>query len=428
MPITLNCPKCHKPFRVRDESIGGKVRCPSCGAVLAVPESLASANSVFDMPHVDINPAEVTGSHRPVAEDVFGSTQTVGTYGAALPAPPSIKMPSMPPAAPPSAPPRSHLPVAPSPSTFQPPRSASMPASPSTMQPPAAPLPPGPMPTSANLNVSWPATPPVPATSNPTAKSGRPSAGAEWLGTLSGLGSIHLGILLLLIPVVGISAHLVLAASNPEGGFKDGPGMLGKENWPRWKEAMALYTGIPVGLAGLFLLFGRLQCLGVPSVSGAKSLAFLALLFNLIALGGIGALIASQFTELNLPPAVMLALPVAAIASALITDIATLFFVGQVGSSLGNGNTLGKVASVFLLAVIVPAAAWITHQQMNLFQPLIDRWNSEGMAFTQGMPKELQNKFFIVIGFVFGGLALILLRYASSITSARYAIRATLSR
>ena len=37
MPITLNCPKCHKPFRVRDESIGGRVRCPSCGAVLQVP-------------------------------------------------------------------------------------------------------------------------------------------------------------------------------------------------------------------------------------------------------------------------------------------------------------------------------------------------------------------------------------------------------
>ena len=49
MPITLNCPSCHKPFRVRDESIGGKVRCPSCGSVLQVPAALSPASN-FDEP------------------------------------------------------------------------------------------------------------------------------------------------------------------------------------------------------------------------------------------------------------------------------------------------------------------------------------------------------------------------------------------
>src|SRR5262245_37986259 len=105
MPITLNCPKCHKPFRVRDESIGGRVRCPSCGAVLQVPAALSPASN-FDEPPK----SESSDSVRPVAEEVQGGGH-LGTIheismggqrpgavdlgpppGAPLPGPPSIKM------------------------------------------------------------------------------------------------------------------------------------------------------------------------------------------------------------------------------------------------------------------------------------------------------------------------------------------------
>ena len=55
MPITLNCPKCHKPFRVRDESIGGRVRCPSCGSVLQVPAALSPPSHFgADMPRPSV--------------------------------------------------------------------------------------------------------------------------------------------------------------------------------------------------------------------------------------------------------------------------------------------------------------------------------------------------------------------------------------
>ena len=67
MPITLNCPKCHKPFRVRDESIGGRVRCPSCGAVLQVPATLSPASNFGDGPAGETS---IPASERPVAEDV----------------------------------------------------------------------------------------------------------------------------------------------------------------------------------------------------------------------------------------------------------------------------------------------------------------------------------------------------------------------
>jgi predicted Zn finger-like uncharacterized protein len=439
MPITLNCPKCHKPFRVRDESIGGKVRCPSCGAILAVPETLASANSLFDLPHVDINPAEVTGSHRPIAEDVLGSTQQVGgAYGAALPAPPSIKMPGpiggAPGVAPnPPNPMRSHLPVAPQPGGFQPPRPSTlpMPTSPSTYQPPRpAQMPtqmpaPQPMPSPGQHPQSGPSQGnqpwlPAPAPAKPAK---RPNSAPEWLGSYRGLGSIQLALWLAMVPVIGLCVHLILAVTNPEGGFKDGPGFLGKEEWPRWKESMALYCGIPLALAGLFVLLGRLQCISAPVLSGARGLALLAFLFMLIAFGSIGILVASQFKDLGLPPYVLPAAPVVAIAAVLLTDIATLFFIGQAASAVGRIETFRTVASVFLLAVLIPAAAIVTNQQLNVVQPLMDRWQTEGMAFSSGMPKELQTKFFIAAGFVFGGLFLLLFRYSNSIGSARYGIR-----
>ncbi len=45
MPITLICSQCQKPFAARDESAGRKVRCPACGAILAVPAPKGSTAS-----------------------------------------------------------------------------------------------------------------------------------------------------------------------------------------------------------------------------------------------------------------------------------------------------------------------------------------------------------------------------------------------
>ena len=49
MPLTLNCPKCSKAFRVRDEAIGQRVRCPTCQAIVQVPGAIAPA-SMADLP------------------------------------------------------------------------------------------------------------------------------------------------------------------------------------------------------------------------------------------------------------------------------------------------------------------------------------------------------------------------------------------
>ena len=38
MPISLSCPECAKPLRVKDESAGKKIRCPSCETIILVPD------------------------------------------------------------------------------------------------------------------------------------------------------------------------------------------------------------------------------------------------------------------------------------------------------------------------------------------------------------------------------------------------------
>src|SRR4051794_23123309 len=123
MPITLNCPKCHKPFRVRDESIGGRVRCPSCGSVLQVPSALSPASHFGDEPR----PEGGSVAGRPMAEDYPVGASRMGSLDDALPGaagregavaltpppgrmpgPPSIRpnIPQAPPPPPPAAAPK----------------------------------------------------------------------------------------------------------------------------------------------------------------------------------------------------------------------------------------------------------------------------------------------------------------------------------
>ena len=108
MPITLNCPKCHKPFRVRDESIGGRVRCPSCGSVLQVPGALAPASHFGDDPRSEAPARRCQADGRGLTrsgrlgwgrsdEALRGRGRSGGAVdlnppaGAAMPGPPSIR-------------------------------------------------------------------------------------------------------------------------------------------------------------------------------------------------------------------------------------------------------------------------------------------------------------------------------------------------
>src|SRR5262245_21354080 len=145
MPITLNCPKCHKPFRVRDESIGGRVRCPSCGAVLQVPSALSPASHFGDDPQAGNIPGRPVAEDYPIRASRMGALDDVlpGREGAVdlnppaggpMAGPPSIRgqVPAAarnPPPRPAPAPARAPAPMPPAPKRVEPPRRAPFPVS-----------------------------------------------------------------------------------------------------------------------------------------------------------------------------------------------------------------------------------------------------------------------------------------------------------
>jgi hypothetical protein len=63
MPLTLNC-TCGKTLRPKDEAAGKRVKCPACGAVVAVPKS----DEFDDFEVVEDEPAATTPTPNPPAK------------------------------------------------------------------------------------------------------------------------------------------------------------------------------------------------------------------------------------------------------------------------------------------------------------------------------------------------------------------------
>lgn len=435
MPITLNCPKCHKPFRVRDESIGGRVRCPSCASILQVPSSLAPASHFgFDMPqNVDINPAEMTGAHRPIAEDVqlnppggdlLGNTSRppqmeFGSAGVALPAPPSIKFRGAPsvlphglmPGSNPNSP-LSNIPVAPNPagSRFDPPSQSTNPAA-----------------NQANLNrpqSSYIQLPPTPQSNTNT-----PAATTNvnpWASVRSGLSMIQAGLFLWMIPFIGLAAHAAWGYQQPAQAFNLAPGYLQRADLPFWKEIALGYTAVPMTLGLLLLLFGRIKCTSAPDASTTRGLARGAVFCTI--LGFIGAAAAVAFfggylAKFNLPPqtgwlAIYVWLP-----AAVLADLFTLLFIAQAGWVAGLPRLLLHVGTFLTYILVVPAILAAAHLFFPIIEPFRDTLLQTNNPFGNA-DAALTQKFIIGGGAVLLYGFLIFARYFMLAGKAKQAIRA----
>src|SRR5262245_46495142 len=360
MPITLNCPKCHKPFRVRDESIGGRVRCPSCGAVLQVPAAISPA-SHFGTGEEPKSIAPST-TDRPVAEDVPRSLPAqdlmMGGAGARddvvdlgppggppLPAPPSIK--SRPPAPAPAPLPRQARQPAPPPA---PPPPSSVPARPARAERRRDPVPLGPIPADASA----------------------------WGSVRGGLGLIRFGLFLFSLVFLGVIGQGVWIVMDYDNAMKDGLGFLGKEDWPRWKEILVAYTAIPTTLGVLMLLLGRMRCGGAPREAHARGLALGAAFFTVIALLAAAVYVGQTYFDvanrfnLNLPADIVEKARLTALyalgPSIVLADILTLLFVAQIGWPLGRPGLLRSVAGFFAYVLLLPTAVAIA----SLYYPLVE--------------------------------------------------------
>jgi predicted Zn finger-like uncharacterized protein len=428
MPLTLNCPKCHKPFRVRDESVGGRVRCPSCGAVLQVPAALSSASHIgLDLPKIDSPPGEMTGAHRPLAEDAPRGTTRAGsmndlmlggpgrldepvgehTAGTALPSPPSIKT-----RAADAPPPPRPLPVAP-------PTNASIPMmpAPSRMPPPAA----------------------APPKARRAFSTLPPDLAAAWGKARGGLGMIRWGLFFCALPLILAIGHGAWITFHPDSALKQGAGMLGRPELPRYKEVALAYTLIPFTLAALLLFFGRVRCGGAPAESHAKGLARGAAFFTFLAILSIVACVGQTYfdlgTKAQIPPNVLpFVAPVALyliLPSIVLADLLTLLYVGQIGFPVGRPSLQKGVASFFLTIVLAPAAVLIA----NIFYPIYPTLQAKVAEYSdQGLVQALPAMFtgeddahttrsLIWSVSLFVLVMLIVLRYAGVVGSAKRAVR-----
>ena len=419
MPITLNCPKCHKPFRVRDESIGGRVRCPSCGAVLQVPAALSPAShfgtgeepksivpSTADRPVAEDVPRSIPGAPPDLMLGGAGNRDDVVDLGPPggppLPAPPSIK--------------------ARGPAPAPPPRQARQPASP----PPPAPPPP-----------SMPARAPrAERRRDPVTLGAIPAEAGAWRSVRGGLGFIQFGLFLFSLVFLGVIGHGVWVALDQENALKDGPGFLGKEGWPRWKEVMVAYTAIPITLGVLMLLLGRLRCGGAPRDAHARGLAMGAAFFTFLALVCAAVYVGQTYFDaankanLNLAPDlqanITLSALYAGVPSIVLADILTLLFVGQIGWPLNRPKLQQSVAGFFMYALVLPAAVLIA----SLFFPLVEvydrvmsSYKASGTPFGGADGDEVTKKALIWAVILLAAGAMILLRYAGVAGAGRRAIK-----
>jgi predicted Zn finger-like uncharacterized protein len=414
MPITLNCPKCHKPFRVRDESVGGRVRCPNCTVVLQVPASLSPASHAgFEMP-AGVGSSEHTGSHRPMADDVHAGSSPnkdimLGGAGSrnmdiqpakALPAPPSIRTRTN------NAPP----PAASPPSSVSPPSQLTTPSS-------------------IHRPVSKVTSPPTAFQTQRKAKAGPVNQLEAWLQVESGLSLIQWGLYLFVVPFLGIFAHVVWLHLDSTAA-QDKPGMLGLADLPFWKEVIILYTMLPLGPAIMLMLLGRIRCVSAPEEAHVS--AFAKASCGVMILGVLGLLLAVATYAFRIQD--MLALPDSVkpqlgyvglylcISCAILSETLFLIYIVQISWPLGRQQLVKSVVGLLAFAILVPTAFLIAH----LFFPIYEKFQKSIKTASNPLASNNDNETLLVI--IYGALGLLafgifFLRYASMVNSTRNAIR-----
>ena len=422
MPITLNCPRCHKPFRVRDESIGGRVRCPSCGSVLQVPPSIAPASHFgIDPPGAGMNPGDVTGAHRPMAEDVPAPASPSmndlllggpgrrapepadhGLAGTALPSPPSIKS-------------RANIPLAPIPGQTQ---SQGRPVVNTSTLEPVRPLSVHPRPA------------PVPQPHGYAPRDDR-----AWRKVKGGLGMIRWGLWLFLVPILAAVGHAAWLAFDFDGAMKDRPGLIPQLDWPFWKLMVVAYTAGPLVPAILLIFFGRLRCAAAPPEAHARGLALWAATFTVLGLFGAGVAAVVHF--MGVPekwgvPATVLPyiLPIALCVSVpfvLLADLFTLLFIGQIGWPVNRPQLQRNVAGFLSMVLIVPAAFVVAQLFYPYVGPLRESIAASGSPFGGG-EDEGTTKVLVVAGVGVAVVILFFLRYAAVAGAGRRAVKTFLAR
>ncbi|MCS7021353.1 MAG: hypothetical protein NZU63_05960 [Gemmataceae bacterium] len=309
MPITMTCESCGKQFRARDESVGKRVKCPYCAAMMevrlpgVVPGAgpLGGGGSSFGSDKGPDNPATRESEERihPHSVAAPGPTSSYTVPSSAWSSPPTSN-PS--PADAPSASPyptRATLLGGEKPRAEAPGPEAPRPEVPSAPAPFSPSAPAGPA--RGVFGV------PPPSSLAATLRPPRMPGYNRWHKTRAGLTGMWLGLLLLIIPGLveaGKFGYVRTGNQLPQGtGWVRIPGYIndtapGSIEMSKQQQLDILLYGLPVLLGMILVGFGRLTCGAVPSETGARGLFAGSGLFTL--LGGATLLAAGGAYTLRL--------------------------------------------------------------------------------------------------------------------------------
>jgi hypothetical protein len=266
-----------------------------------------------------------------------------------------------------------------------------------------------------------------------------------WGAVRGGLGMIRWALLLVALCILCLIGHGAWAVLDPDRAMKLGPGFLGKEEWPRWKEVMAAYSAITLVPAILLLLFGRLRCGGAPREACARSLALGAAFFTVLGLVAVGLLVALKVSPLeeNLKlPAVFkgshtysvlgmtltltttqLTLLIAAVPSAILADVLTLMFIGQIGWPVRRPSLQRAAAGVFVFAGILAAGIPIGHLFYPVLDAALESMRQGASPLGAGDDNEQARRVMIWTVIIVAGVLLFFLRYSAVAGAGRRAVR-----
>jgi predicted Zn finger-like uncharacterized protein len=349
MPLTLNCPKCKTPFKVRDEALGQKVKCPTCGAILAVPANIGPA-SITDIPidpkamgrpsspGLGMGPPPVPP--RPIPESVrFNPNDDPETLGLEQNPEDLAKQ------------------LASQPSTGRQSR-----VEPTKMQ-----------------NDLPPPTPNRPQL-KPLAqrKKGQPVPVGEeseqyrgWRSVAGRLRLIQVAMWILFLPglcEVGKLGYFHFGKVDPAAG----KGFLGFGTL--WQEITLIYMVVPTLLGLLLILMGRIGLRRVPISSEARGLATGGMLFELVVFLGVSGGIVMIYlistgtlTDRDLIEKVSTILPATILFFMLLSELWFLYFLCQIGFPIGEPSMTKRVANFMFIFLVLVVGVGIASETAPIF-------------------------------------------------------------
>jgi hypothetical protein len=420
MPITLNCPKCKKPFRVREGSVGKRVRCPACTAVLQIPANISpSSLALMDLP----------------------SPSKVGALSAASANAPTLRTEKAMPAAGEGVQPGSYadLDLGPADPVFgggKPELEGSTAAGTRPIRGGPPPLPRQPADegrtalTRPDRGDRGDMTAPLPTAPRAGArrKPGRPvvaTATAEDVTELAnGLKLTQIALFFLAVPFFGLFAQAIYFMLNPLS-ERDAAGFLGLTGFKFWDEMGLLYVVVPALAFYGLLLPGRVMCLQAPPLTQARWLVGAALGFTIAScLAGVlyGIAVFLRLQNSAMPDTEFIAKAIW-LTCAILAELWFCVFIAQLGWPLGSPRLLRETAWFLSVVVIVPATVWGVDHFYPIFGSVEQEIAQAKAKADLGKMQDIQNTHDLLLsGSLLVAAVLIAFRYMATVSTARKAV------